>query len=53
MVLSFTSRAQKMAQQVKALVANPNDLSLIPEISMMEGENGFLKTWKLFSHLHI
>jgi len=32
-----------MSQQENALVTNPNDLSLILEIYMVEGGNGLLK----------
>lgn len=42
--LGRQKRASEMAQQVKALASKPNNLSSIPETSMVGGKNQLLQT---------
>lgn len=44
--LKFEVRVYEMAQQVKALVAEPDDLSSVPKTHIVEGK---IDSWKLSS----
>lgn len=43
LLIKLSSWAGKMTQWVKVLATQPDDLSLIPEIHMFDGENRLLE----------